>query len=67
MNSEAMAFTNDELRVFAADMLAEHDPVNQGHTYERCELCHYTRHPCDVFDLASATLKLLAEGSDDEQ
>lgn len=32
----------------------EHNPANQdGHGYERCELCHYTRHPCDTYDLAS--------------
>lgn len=27
--------------------------------YERCAHCHYTRHPCSVYDLATMVLSLL--------
>ena len=50
----------DDLRVFAQEELASHTPANQENNgYERCALCHYTRHPCDVYDLAAAVLRLL--------
>lgn len=35
-----------------------HDPaLQEGNAYERCALCHYTRHPCDVHDLACLALQ----------
>ena len=50
----------DDLRAFAQDELDRHTPANQENNgYERCALCHYTRHPCDVYDLAAAVLRLL--------
>ena len=50
----------DELRQYATFAMAQHDPAQQeGNGYNRCEHCHYTRHPCDVYELASAVLRLL--------
>jgi hypothetical protein len=54
--------TDDELQDYAAGLQREHDPTNQKHNYERCELCGFTHHPCDVYDLATAVLALLDRG-----
>lgn len=35
-----------------------HDPALQPHTYDRCALCSYTRHPCDVHELTDELLGL---------
>jgi hypothetical protein len=57
---------DDELRRYALDEQRLHDPANQdGNNYERCEHCHYTRHPCDVHELATAVLFLLDRGRTD--
>jgi hypothetical protein len=56
---------DDELRRYALDEQRLHDPANQDHNYERCEHCHYTRHPCDVYELATAVLYLLDRGRTD--
>jgi hypothetical protein len=42
-----------------------HDPKNQDHKYNRCQICHYTRHPCNTFELAEAILILLGELEDE--
>ena len=48
----------------AKDLMAEHDPDNQDdNPYERCALCGYTGHPCDVFDLAAWLIDAI-EGRD---
>lgn len=39
-------------------MMKDHDARQQDHGYLRCERCHYTRHPCDVFDLCRDWLEL---------
>jgi hypothetical protein len=58
--TEATPMDDHDLRVFARAALNEHDPTQQpGNPYERCALCHYTRHPCDVYDLAHYVLQLL--------
>ena len=58
--SDATMLEGDDLRAFAQDELDRHTPANQENNgYERCALCHYTRHPCDVYDLAAAVLRLL--------
>ena len=58
--SDATLLEGDDLRRFAEDELARHTPVNQERNgYNRCAECHYTRHPCDVYDLAAAVLRLL--------
>ena len=60
--SDATMLEGDDLRRFAQDELDRHTPAKQeGNGYNRCELCHYTRHPCDVYDLAAAVLRLLEE------
>jgi hypothetical protein len=57
----------DDLRRFALDLQSAHDPSQQpDNGYERCAVCHYTRHPCDVFDLASCVLWLLDDGRTDQ-
>jgi len=56
-------YTDDELRSYALDSLKLHDPkLQEGNGYDRCEHCHYTRHPCDVYELAQIVLSLLARG-----
>lgn len=57
--SDHTAMDDDELRMFATYMLNEHTPSGQGHSYNRCALCGYTRHPCDTYDLAAHVLALL--------
>lgn len=60
MTGMKIGWTRDEMREYATAARAQHDPANQeGNPYERCELCHFTRHPCDVHDLASMVLALL--------
>jgi hypothetical protein len=55
-----IGLTRDELRAYALDEQRLHDPHNQAdNPYERCALCHYTHHPCEVHDLATAVLTLL--------
>ena len=51
--------TDEEMREWAVSLVQDHDPLNQNHAYERCELCGFVRHPCDTFDLARAVLALL--------
>ena len=52
--------STDELRQFATFARSQHDPAQQAdNPYQRCSLCHYTRHPCDVYELADAVLRLL--------
>ncbi len=56
-------WSDDELRQYATEERDLHDPAQQeGNGYERCEHCHYTRHPCSVHDLASMVLVLLEKG-----
>jgi hypothetical protein len=54
-----LGMTDDELRNYAVQEQILHDPSKQGHGYDRCEHCHYTRHPCSTYDLATAVLQLL--------
>ena len=49
------------LRQHAEGIMHQHNPDNQRHNYERCELCGFTRHPCDLYDLAEDLLALLDE------
>lgn len=35
-----------------------HDANKQRNGYDRCEICQYTRHPCDVFLLAEDWLTM---------
>ena len=63
--SETPWGSRDDLRRYALDEQRMHDPVKQAHGYDRCEYCHYTRHPCSVHDLATAVLWLMDEGRTD--
>lgn len=56
---------DDDLRRDMLHVQRAHDPANQDHNYERCELCHYTRHPCESYDLATTVLYLLDRGRTD--
>lgn len=56
-------WSDGDMASFAESERVLHDPARQeGNGYERCELCHFTRHPCDVHDLASMVLGLLDRG-----
>jgi hypothetical protein len=53
-------WTLDEVRQYAESERDIHDPAQQeDNGYERCAHCHYTRHPCSVYDLATIVLALL--------
>ena len=53
-------WSDGEMREYATFARDQHDPSKQeGNGYNRCEHCHYTRHPCDVYDLAVMVLALL--------
>ena len=58
----AFTYENDDaLRIEALAIRTAHDPEHQGDDAwpERCALCHYTRHPCDTYDMADQVLALL--------
>ena len=64
--------SDDALRRYALETQRMHDPAQQGDVIAsiepfpgRCALCHYTRHPCDVYELASVVLALLDRGRPD--
>jgi len=50
-----------ELTEWATAIRDQHDPHKQQNGYERCQLCGFTRHPCDTYELASEVLRLLGE------
>lgn len=55
-----LEWNDSEMRDYAEQERYLHDPANQeGNGYDRCEHCHYTRHPCSVNDLATMVLVLL--------
>jgi hypothetical protein len=59
--------SRDDLRRFALHAQRMHDPTQQGDDAwpGRCAHCHYTHHPCDTYDLATAVLYLLDDGRTD--
>jgi hypothetical protein len=65
--SGATEMDDSELRLFAVDCLGSHNPPEQilsdgdRNPYGRCMHCHFTRHPCDTYDLAAGVLRLLDE------
>lgn len=67
MATETPFGSRDDLRRYALVTQRQHTPENQGkdHWPNRCALCHYTSHPCDVYDLATAVLWLLDDGRTD--
>jgi hypothetical protein len=59
--------SDDELRREAIATRDAHDPTKQpDNGYMRCALCHYTRHPCDAYDMADIVLRLLDRGRTDD-
>ena len=55
-----LVWSDDDIRQYAEQERDAHTPLNQeANGYERCALCHYTRHPCSVHDLASMVLVLI--------
>jgi hypothetical protein len=59
--------SDDDIRRYALDCQRQHDPDQQeGNGYARCMHCHYTRHPCDVYDLATTVLMLMDRGRTDD-
>jgi hypothetical protein len=58
-------WTDDEMRRYALESCKLHDPEQQeDNGYDRCMHCHYTRHPCDVFELAQMVLALIDRDRD---
>ena len=51
--------SDDELRAWALSVQRDHDPAHQPHTYPRCQLCGFVRHPCDTYELAGSVVELL--------
>jgi hypothetical protein len=50
-----------ELEAWATEVRDRHDPANQEHNYDRCQICGFTRFPCDTYELADEVLRLLNE------
>jgi hypothetical protein len=71
MTDNAASPVSGGLRLTVAEVesiLTEHDAAEQGHEYGRCDLCSFTRHPCDVYVLAWEWLQLRrAVGEQTEQ
>jgi hypothetical protein len=66
--ADIIGMSRDELRKYALSLRSLHDPLQQpDNGYNRCENCHYTRHPCDTYEMASAVLELLDSGRTDDQ
>jgi len=53
--------TADEVRRYALEERRIHDPEQQGDVGfpGRCAHCHFTRHPCSVYELATIVLALI--------
>lgn len=52
--------TDAEVRADAHAVRDAHDPkLQKDNPYERCSLCHFTRHPCEAYEMADAVLRLL--------
>ena len=63
--SEWRDLTRDELRRELVSIKNSHDPQLQvDHSYTRCVVCNYTRHPCDAWLAATLALWILDEGRD---
>jgi hypothetical protein len=58
--------SRDDIRRWALGAQRTHDPKFQKNGYNRCEHCHYTSHPCDVYELATTVLCLMDEGRTDQ-
>lgn len=55
-----MSMNHDAIRAEAEATRDAHDPTKQpDNGYNRCALCHYTRHPCDAYSMADEVLQLL--------
>lgn len=58
--------TNPELQALREEAVATmhaHDPAQQAHGYERCEICHFTWHPCDAYWLAESLVQMIDDMS----
>ena len=65
---EELVLSRDDLRREALSVQKAHDPDQQpDNGYMRCALCHYTRHPCDAYDMATTVLMLLDEGQSEDE
>lgn len=53
--------TDDELRQYAESVRETHNAERQeiGRKYDRCEHCGFTRHPCEVYEMAGSVIALL--------
>ena len=49
-------WTAETMARIATEIERDHNPANQDHNYDRCELCDYTRDPCDARWIAAALI-----------
>jgi hypothetical protein len=65
---DSLGYDNaDQVRRFALDEQSIHNPANQdGNVYGRCMHCHYVRHPCSAYELATVLLAVLDREAPDE-
>lgn len=62
MDEPEEVMTPTELADWARAIKDQHDPLKQVTRWlDRCELCGFTRHPCDTYGLAETVLRLLGE------
>lgn len=60
LDIDGHTWTVEEVRLYAEGARDQHTPSNQqDNPYDRCAHCHFTRHPCEVYDLASLVLALI--------
>ena len=57
--------TTTSYAAYALDEQRIHDPQNKITTTSGASTAHYTRHPCDVYELATCVLYLLDRGRTD--
>ena len=66
-SDEPLILSDDDIRREALAVQKAHDPDQQeNNNYMRCALCHYTRHPCDAYDMATTVLMLMDRGRVDD-
>ena len=70
--NEPPFISRDYLRRLGLQLRSEHDGRTQASVlasidpHPRCSVCHYTRHPCAIFEFTDAVLTALDQGAPDE-
>jgi len=63
LNDPVALGVDPAIRAAVLETQQRHDPANQGDVGfpGRCALCSFTRHPCEIHELATLCLLLLDE------